>query len=166
MSDPINTDGTASDWETRDAGGFATSDADWEQRKWGATPHVVPDPLAPEFAVTPEALVVTKAGPWLVAGEWKWRELGREVQLRNKRLPHLTIDLFRSEAEVLFQALGLVLSKPAPLPYRAPWRERLRMWWMRRIWNRKHADELDEHRKAMIADALASLPQMDDAKNQ
>jgi hypothetical protein len=111
------------------------------------------DPLAPEFALSEAdkaAIVVTRAGPWLTAGDWKWRELGREVQLRNKRMPHLPIDLFRTEAEVLFQALGLILSKPTPLPYRAPWRERLRMWWMRAVWNRKNARELDEHRAALL----------------
>lgn len=111
------------------------------------------DPLAPEFALSDAdkaAIVVTRAGPWQTAGDWKWRELGREVQLRNKRLPHLTIDLFRSEAEVLFQALGLILSKPTPLPYRAPWRERLRMWWVRAVWNRRNARELDEHRAALL----------------
>jgi hypothetical protein len=112
----------------------------------------VPDPLAPEFAVSEadKALAVTRAGPWQVAGAWKWRELGRELQLRNKRLPHITVDLFRSEAEVLFQALELILSKPTPLPYRSPWHERLRMWWSRAVWNRKNARELDEHRAALL----------------
>ena len=136
MSDPINADGSVPESLNRVA--FCEHS--------GARL----DPLGPEFAVAPEALVVTKAGPWLTAGAWKWRELGREIQLRNKRLPHITIDLFRAEAEVLFQALGLILSKPTPLPYRSPWHERLRMWWMRAVWNRKNARELDEHRAALL----------------
>lgn len=146
MSDAINTDGTAAFCEHSGA---------------------KLDPMAPEFAVTDAdraALVVSKAGPWLKAGAWKWREFGRELQLRNLRLPHLQLDLFRGEAEALAFALALVLSRPMPLPYRIPWWERARQWWLRRVWNRKHVRELDEHRAEVIAQALASMPQAEDLK--
>lgn len=127
----------------------------------------IPTPMDPAFALTDadkQSLTVVKSGPWLAAGAWKWREFGREVQLRNFRLPHLALDLFRVEAEQLAFALGSVLSKPMPLPYRVPWWERARQWWQRAVWNRKHARELDEHRAAIIEHALSSMPQMDDKK--
>lgn len=129
------------------------------------------DPLAPEFAlsdadkvaVTPLRLV-NAGGGWVKAGHWKYRVFGREIQLRSDRLPHLPLDLWRSEVEALFQALGQVLDRPTPLAYRTPWHERLRMWWSRRVWNRRHALELDAARLVLLEETMRSLPQPEDLK--
>lgn len=147
------------------------TDEQWEARKWGGTDanHEQPDPLAPEFALSDadKAAVIplrVVASGWVKHGDWKHRQFGREVQLRNARLPHVPLDLFRSEAEQLYEVLADVLSKPAPLPYRTPWHERLRMWLARKTWNRRHAAELDAARTALLEETLRGMPQMDDAK--
>jgi hypothetical protein len=127
LTDPINTDGS------------------------------VPDPLSPEFAVKPEDVQPQRVGPWQRVGDWKWREFGREVQLRNARLPHLTLDVLRGELEALAFAVGFILSKPMPLPYRIPWHERVRQWWMRVVWKRKHHEEMRAAREALIEETVGRL---------
>lgn len=114
----------------------------------------LPPPTDAAFAVSPEDVKPVRSGPWLKAGDWKWREFGREVQLRNARLPHLTLDLFRAEAEALVLALAIICAKPMPLPYRTPWHERLRQWWMRRVWARAHYEEQAAARRELIAEQI------------
>lgn len=121
------------------------------------------DPMSEAFALSEadRAAIAPKVGHWNKAGVWKYREFGREVQLRSMRLPHLQLDVFRTEAEELFAALGAILSKPTPLPYRVPWLERLRMWFRRAVWNRQHARELDEHRGAIVKQLAEQFEQHD-----
>lgn len=111
-----------------------------------------PDPLDPQYAVRvePERLVNTKS--WAKSGDWKHRQFGSEIQLRNLELPGVHLDIFRSEAEALHQLLGELLGKPAPLPYRTPWWTRLKHWWLRAVWRRKHYAELDAWRDSVIED--------------
>jgi len=67
------------------------------------------------------------------------------------------LDLFRGEAETLALALAVVLSKPMALPFRISWRERLKQWWLRRVWARKHADEMAEARAEVIRQTVVQM---------
>ncbi len=72
------------------------------------------------------------------------------MQLRCPGLPQLALDLYRSEAEELFTALGQVLSRPAPLPFKLGRWVRLKQWLQRKVYQRKHYAELDAQRKALV----------------
>lgn len=113
----------------------------------------VPPPTDARFEakdsdIEPPHLINVNA--WAKCGAWKHRQFGREVQLRNPALPHLALDLFRSEAEDLHAALSQVLGKPMPLPYELSAWERLKQWWMRRVWARKHHAQLEAARASVI----------------
>lgn len=114
--------------------------------------RVVPDPMSDAFAPTAAEREGHRinAAPWAKAGVWKYREFGEEVQLRNAALPHLAMDLFRSEAEELHSALGVILGHPQVLPYRLSRWERFRQWWLRTVWKRRHYAELAAAREAFV----------------
>lgn len=150
MSDPINQDGTAAD----PLSGLTF----YEYAKGESPPVAAPSPMSDAYAVQVADVAPVRCGPWQKAGEWKWREFGREVQLRNTRLPHLTLDLFRAEAEQLLVALAVVVGEPMKLPYRVPWHERARQWWLRAVWRRKHHVEQAEARQALIKEFTERSP--------
>lgn len=78
-------------------------------------------------------------------GGWGWRVLGREVQLRNKRLPHLRLDLTVTEAHDLIDTLILAVDEHAARPVvRASLWGRFVDWLARNSWRRKHAFEQAE----------------------
>lgn len=87
---------------------------------------------------------------WRRAGAWAYREFGEEAQLRNSALPWLAMDLYRSEVEDLYRALGEVLRRPQVLPYRLSRWERFRQWWLRVVWRRRHYAELAAARAALV----------------
>lgn len=112
-----------------------------------------------ELLPTDEAFAVSHADrevpavnaqPWKVCGAWKHRQFGDEVQLRNAALPHLALDLYRSEAEDLHAALGEVLGKPAQTPFRLSRWERVKQWWLRAVWKRRHYAEMKRATDAQI----------------
>lgn len=120
---------------------------------------MLPDPNAIE--VTPaerEGHAAINHTQWTKAGAWKWREFGEEAQLRNAQLPWLAMDLFRSEAEDLYRALGQVLGHSQELPYRLSRWERIRQWWLRRVWKRKHHAELQLARDTFVEQYTRSGP--------
>lgn len=111
----------------------------------------LPDPNAIE--VTPaerEGHAGINRTHWTRVGAWSWREFGEEAQLRNASLPWLAMDLYRSEAEELYQALGQVLGRPQVLPYRLSRWERVRQWWLRAVWKRRHYAELKLARETFV----------------
>jgi len=112
----------------------------------------LPDPLSDAFAATAAELEPHPINrtDWKKAGAWKHREFGEELQLRNAGLPHLSMDLYRAEAEDLYAALAEILGRPQVLPYRLSRWERLRQWWLRRVWKRKHYAELALAREAFV----------------
>ena len=111
-----------------------------------------PDPMSEAFAVTEEEREGHRinAEPWKRAGDWKHRQFGEEVQLRNVSLPHLALDLYRVEAEQLYAALAEILGQPMVLPYRLSRWERLKQWWMRVVWKRREHAELAAAREAFV----------------
>ena len=104
----------------------------------------VPPPTDAAFDGPPVVFVMRN--PWKRHGAWRFREFGQETQLRCDALPHLALDLWRSEAEALYAALGEMLSQPAPMPYRVPWWTRLRQWGERAVWRRKHHQAMERAR--------------------
>lgn len=111
----------------------------------------LPDPMDPSWVKDAELEPRGKSpGQWTQVGAWKHRQFAQEVQLRHPALPHLTLDLFRAEAEELYTALGHVLDMPAPLPFRLSRWERVKQWLSRKVWNRKHHAELDAARKYLV----------------
>lgn len=115
-------------------------------------PHPMDPAFAPSAVELKDELIGVSPGRWAKTGGWKHRQFSNEVQLRHPALPHLTLDLFRSEAEDLYQALGVALGQPAPLPYRLGRWARLSQWWSRKVWNRRHHAELDAARRALLDD--------------
>lgn len=83
-------------------------------------------------------------------GGWGWRVIGNELQFRNKKLPHLRLDLTTSEALWLQQTLSIALGEWAARPVvRVSWLRRFGDWLARRTWRRKHAFEQAEAMKAL-----------------
>lgn len=114
--------------------------------------QLVPSPNDDTFAVSEADKLgnpINQTG-WNKSGMWRWREFGDEVQLKNPAFPWLKLDLYRSEVEDLAIVLGIILKEPMPLPYRVSRWHRLKQWWKRKVWNRKHYAELDLARKALI----------------
>ena len=84
------------------------------------------------------------------SGAWRFRVVGGEVQLRNRRLPHLMLDLTTSEAAELHEALGAAVFDALTMPLvRVPLWMRVRDWLARRTWRRRHAYEQAEALKRM-----------------
>lgn len=84
------------------------------------------------------------------SGAWRWRVVGGEVQLRNRRLPHLPLDLTTSEAAELHEALGAAVFDSLTMPVvRVPLWRQFRDWLARRTWNRRHEFERAEALKTM-----------------
>lgn len=83
-------------------------------------------------------------------GEWRWRVIGREVQFRNRRLPHLRLDLTISEAAELRDSLcdAIFEQKSQPI-IQIGWWYRAVDWLSRRTWRRKHAIEQAAALKAL-----------------
>lgn len=84
----------------------------------------------------------TSLGPPPGHGAWRYRVIGRELQLRNKKLPHLRLDVTATEAVDLLKTLEVALGEQAAMPVVRPslwWR--FRDWLSRRQWNRKHKEE-------------------------
>lgn len=124
----------------------------FEDRVAYLTGVAVPDPMSDAFAATEaeRAAHPIDSAAWKKVGAWKHREFGEELQLRNGGLPHLSMDLFRSEAEDLYAALGQILGRPQVLPFRLSRWERIRQWWLRAVWKRKHYAELAAAREAFV----------------
>lgn len=150
VSDPINSDGTVADSlpEALERLTFV------EASPAGAPPDLVAplSPLDPAYAVRVEPSRVVNTRSWAKRGGWKYRQFGNEIQMRCIELPGVQLDLFRNEAELLHDLLGEMLSRPVPLPARVPWWTRLRMWWLRKVWQRKHYAELDAWRGEVLSD--------------
>lgn len=121
---------------------------------------VVPHPMDQQFASPDEELERRGRSPgeWVWSGTWKHRQFGQEMQLRNPALPLVPLDLFRAEAEDLYAALGELLAIPAPIPFRLPRWERIKQWWQRKVWNRKHHAELALARKALLDEFIRRGP--------
>jgi hypothetical protein len=136
MTDPINADGSA-----------AESIPEALQR---VTFHE--SPLDEKFAVRVEPERVVNTRSWARRGVWKYRQFGHEIQMRCVELPGVQLDMFRSEAEALHELLGEMLGRPAPLPLRVPPWTRLKQWWLRAVWKRKHYAELDAWRASVVED--------------
>lgn len=124
------------------------------------TLQIVPHPMDPSFMPDPDDIKPRGRSPgvWVKTGEWKHRQFGQEMQLRHPELPHLTLDIFRSEAEELYRALGEMLDMPAPLPFRVPRWERIKQWWQRKVWNRRHHADLAAARKALVDEFIRRGP--------
>lgn len=95
-------------------------------------------------------LVNTEPPPVMGAGGWRFRIAGRELQLRNARLPHLRMDLLLTEACDLADAIHMAVSEFKSYPaVRVSWWSRFVDWLARRTWNRKHAIERAAALKAL-----------------
>lgn len=150
MSDPINADGTAAE-NIPEALGRVT----FVEFKPGSPPPemVAPlTPLDPAYAVRTEPERIVNTRSWAKRGAWKYRQFSDEIQMRCTALPGVHLDMFRSEAEALHALLGEMLGRPSPQPYRVPWYSRVRMWWLRVVWQRKHHAELDAWRSEVLSD--------------
>lgn len=122
--------------------------------------QTVPPPTDAAFApgvteLKPSAIV---GRDWVKHGAWRYRQFGNEVQMRNDALPHLGMDIWRSEAEDLYRALAELLEMPAPLPYRVPWHTRLSQWWDRMVWRRKHHQTLERARAVLVDEFIRRGP--------
>lgn len=77
-------------------------------------------------------------------GGWRFRIAGhgRELQLRNRRLPHLRLDLTTTEAHDLAKSIGLALEDVSLMPVvTVSWWIRLADWFARQTWKRRHFEE-------------------------
>lgn len=83
-------------------------------------------------------------------GNWRWRMLGAELQLRNKALPTLQLDILRTEARDLMLALGTALDEKPPAARRMSKTEKARDARARRAWDKAHGSE-----RAMALRAMA-----------
>lgn len=83
-------------------------------------------------------------------GTWRWRPVGAdELQLRSASLPTLPLDLLRSEALDLMNALAKALNEKPPATPRMSKREREAQKKRRGVWNKAHAVERAHALKAM-----------------
>lgn len=86
-------------------------------------------------------------------GGWRFRIVGhgREIQLRNKRLPHLRLDMTTTEAHDLASSIGMALDEASLMPVVrvSPW-ARFVDWFARWTWRRAHRVE-QEHALAELA---------------
>lgn len=74
-------------------------------------------------------------------GDWRWRPVGPELQIRTRANPTLQLDLTRTEAHSLMLALSMALSEKPPNAARpSPW-WRFMDWLARSTWRRSHAAE-------------------------
>jgi hypothetical protein len=84
-------------------------------------------------------------------GGWRLRIVGSEIQLRNKRLPHLRLDLLPSEAADLRETLSDALLEVSLRPsVKVSWWQRVSDWLARRTWKRKHAFEQTEAMRLLV----------------
>lgn len=74
-------------------------------------------------------------------GNWRWRQLGQELQLRNRALPTLQLDLLGTEARDLMLALGAALNEKPPTARRMTKAEKARDAKARRAWDKAHGGE-------------------------
>ncbi len=80
--------------------------------------------------------------PLTGVGGWRFRVVGQEIQLRNRRLPHLRMDLLLTEAADLESTLQAAIVDLQSRPVvRLSWWRRAADWLARRTWRRQHAEE-------------------------
>lgn len=116
-----------------------------------STPSL-PDPMSEAFDVSEKDREghLINASQWRQHGAWRHRQFDQEVQLRNPALHWLALDLTRAETEDLFAALADVLGRPAPVPFKVSRWERVKQWWLRSVWRRRHYAELQAAREAIV----------------
>lgn len=85
-------------------------------------------------------------------GTWRWRFVGDEVHLRSSATPTLRIDVLRSEANDLMNALARALNEPRPATPRMTKAERARDRKARRGWNKQNAFERAQALKQLAKD--------------
>ena len=68
---------------------------------------------------------------------WRLAVLPAEVHIRLPRLPHVRLDVTRTEAVDLLNELAVALSQPTATPFRVPWHMRLRDKWALWRWRKK-----------------------------
>lgn len=89
-------------------------------------------------------------------GAWRWDVVGEELHFRSKALPTARLDMLRSEAVDLMNALSKALGEKLPKPVRVSAAQRKRDSKARKAWNKAHEVERSYALKLMAEEFAAT----------